>query len=334
MVYFNKIFFTAAQRQYGGNMKIVILDSDTVSTGDLSFSGFARFGEVKRYGMTEPERVGERIRDAEIVLCNKSLITREVMENAHSLKYIGLFATGCNNIDLEYAREKGIVVSNVPGYSTDGVAQLTFAFILELFGNLSMYRSSVDNGDWKKSHTFSYFDYPLFNISGKTIGVIGYGAIGRKVAQIANAFGMKVLVYTRTPREDGTVSFVDFDTLLSESDIVSVHCPLNEKSAGMMNREAFDKMKDGSVFINTARGPIVDEYALRDALTSGKLRGAGLDVLAKEPMAEECPLFGLKNCIITPHIAWAALETREKLMKIVERNVEAFIEGNPENRVN
>lgn len=315
-------------------MKIIILDSDTVSTGDLGFSGFARFGEVKRYGMTEPERVAERIRDAQIVLCNKSLITKEVMEKAPSLRYIGLFATGCNNIDLEYAKERGIAVANVPGYSTDGVAQLTFSFILELFGNLSMYRNSVNNGDWKKSPTFSYFDFPLFNISGKTIGIIGYGAIGRKVAQIAAAFGMKVLVHTRTPKDDSAVSFVDFDTLLSESDAVTVHCPLNEKSVGMMNREAFEKMKDGAVFINTARGPIVDEYALRDALLSGKLRGAGLDVLAKEPMAEECPLFGIENCIITPHIAWAALETRERLVATVERNLESFIEGRPENIVN
>ncbi len=318
---------------YGGYMKIVILDSDTVSTGDLSFSGFAQLGEVKRYGLTEPERVIERIRDAEIVLCNKTPITRNVMENASALKYIGLFATGCNNIDLECAKERGIAVANVPGYSTDGVAQLTFSFILELFGNLSLYRESVNSGGWKKSHTFSYFSYPLSVISGKTIGIIGYGEIGKKVAGIANAFGMKVLVYTRTQKYDNSVQFVDFSTLLSESDIVSVHCPLNAQSEGMMNKDAFSKMKDGAVFINTARGPIVDENALRDALVSGKLMGAGLDVLTKEPMAEDCPLFGIKNCIITPHIAWAALETRAKLMEIVKSNIEAFLGGVSENRV-
>lgn len=314
-------------------MKIVILDSDTVTTGDLSFSGFASLGEVKRYGITEPERVSERIRDAEIVLCNKTPITRAVMEQAPALRYIGLFATGCNNIDLECAKEKGIVVCNVPGYSTDGVAQLTFSFILELFGNLSLYRTSVDCGDWKKSPTFSYFPYPIYNLSGKTMGIIGYGAIGKRVAAIAEAFGMKVLVYTRTVRYDGDVEFVSFDELLERSDIVSVHCPLNEQSVGMMNKDAFAKMKDGSVFINTSRGPVVDEYALRDALLSGKLMGAGLDVLAREPMTDECPLYNIKNCIITPHIAWAALETRKKLLEIAENNVRAFINGSPENNV-
>ncbi len=314
-------------------MKIVILDSDTVTTGDLSFSAFAGYGEVKRYGLTEPERVTERIRDAEIVLCNKTPITREVMNSSPNLKYIGLFATGCNNVDLEYAKEKGIAVANVPGYSTDGVAQLTFSFIFELYGKLSVYRDSVNRGEWKKSRAFSYFPYGNSEISGRTMGIIGYGTIGKKVAGIAKAFGMKVLVYTRTPKNDDTVTFVDFDTLLKESDIVSVHCPLTPQTEKLMNKEAFDKMKDGSVFINTARGPIVDEYALRDALVSGKLMGAGLDVLTKEPMEENCPLFGIENCIITPHIAWAAYETRERLMGIVEENLKAFIQGNELNRV-
>ena len=185
----------------------------------------------------------------------------------------------------------------------------------------------------EESPTFSYFPFPISILAGKTIGVIGYGAIGRKVSAIANAFGMKVLVYTRTPKDDTTVDFVDMDTLLRESDIVTVHCPLNEQSMGMMNAEAFGKMKDGSVFINTSRGPVVDEIALRDALLSDKLMGAGLDVLVKEPMEENCPLFGIKNCIITPHIAWAAFETRKSLLEIAERNVEAFINGTPENRV-
>ncbi len=314
-------------------MKIVILDSDTVTTGDIGFSDFAKLGEVKRYGITEPERVVERIRDAEIVLCNKTPITREVMEQAPSLKYVGLFATGCNNVDLECAKEKGIVVCNVPGYSTDGVAQLTFSFILELFGNLSQYRNSVNCGDWKKSPTFSYFPYPIFNLAGKTMGIIGYGKIGSRVAAIANAFGMNVLVYTRTVKDDNTVKFVGLDQLLEESDVVSVHCPLNEQSVSLMNKETFAKMKDGAVFINTSRGPVVDEYALRDALLSGKLMGAGLDVLAKEPMTEDCPLYNIKNCIITPHIAWAAFETRKRLVEIVVDNVRAFIEGTPQNCV-
>lgn len=314
-------------------MKIVILDSDTVSTGDLSFSGIARYGEVKRYGLTEPERVIERVRDAEIVLCNKTFITREVMENAPKLKYIGLFATGFNNIDLECAKERGIAVANVPAYSTEGVVQLTYAFILEHYCNLHNYRRHVDNGNWKKSATFSYFPFPIGSLSGKTMGIIGYGSIGKRSAQIANAFGMRVLVYTRTPKDDKTVEFVDFDTLLGESDVVSVHCPLNAQSEKMMNEEAFGKMKKGALFINTSRGPIVDEYALRDALVSGKLMGAGLDVLCAEPMAEDCPLFGIENCIITPHVGWAGIETRRRLMEIVESNIEAFTEGRQQNRV-
>ncbi len=314
-------------------MKIVILDSDTVSTGDLSFSDFATLGEVKRYGITAPERIVERIRGAEVVLCNKSPITREVIEASPELKYIGLFATGCNNVDLDCAKEKGIAVANVPGYSTDGVAQLTFSYILEIFGKLSLYRDSVDRGEWKTSPTFSYFPYPISIIADKTIGIIGYGEIGRKVAKIANAFGMKVLVHTRTEKEDNTVAFTEFDTLLRDSDIVSVHCPLTAQTEKLMNAEAFGKMKDGAVFINTARGPIVDEYALSDALKSGKLMGAGLDVLATEPMAEDCPLFGTENCIITPHIAWAAYETREKLISIVKSNLESYINGDRINRV-
>jgi len=314
-------------------MKIVILDSDTVSTGDLSFSDFTKFGAIIRYEMTEDCRVIERIRDAEIVLCNKTPITREVMEASPKLKYIGLFATGCNNIDLDCAKEKGIVVSNVPGYSTDGVAQLTFSFILELYGNLSEYRNSVNRGEWKRSLVFSYFPYPISVLSGKTMGIIGYGEIGKRVAKIANAFGMKVLVNTRTPKVDETVEFVDFDTLLAKSDVVSVHCPLNSSSEKLMNAESFSKMKDNAVFINTARGPIVDEDALRDALISGKLLGAGLDVLEREPMSADCPLYNIKNCIITPHIAWAALETRKRLLEIAAENVAAFIGGTPKNRV-
>ncbi len=314
-------------------MKIVILDSDTVSTGDLSFSGIARYGEVKRYGLTEPERVIERVRDADIILCNKTFITREVMENAPQLKYIGLFATGFNNIDLECAKERGIAVANVPAYSTEGVVQLTFAFILEHYCRLSDYCGHVSDGNWKKSATFSYFPFPIGSLAGKTMGIIGYGSIGKRSAQIANAFGMKVLVYTRTPKDDDTVEFVDFDTMLSKSDVVSVHCPLNAQSEKLMNADAFAKMKDGALFINTSRGPVVDEYALRDALLSGKLMGAGLDVLATEPMVEDCPLYGIKNCLITPHVGWAGLETRQRLMGIVESNIEAFTEGREQNRV-
>lgn len=314
-------------------MKIIITDSDTVSTGDISFSRFAAYGTVIRYGTTETERAAERIRDAEVVLCNKTPMTREILEKAEKLRYIGLFATGWNNVDTAFAAERGIVVSNVPGYSTDSVAQLTFSYILAIYSRLSDYSASVKRGEWLKSLTFSYFPYPIDCLAGKTMGIVGFGAIGKTVAGIARAFGMKVLVYTRTEREAEGVSFVDFDTLLCESDIVSLHCPLNEQSRGMMNGDAFSKMKKGSVFINTSRGPVVDEKALRQALESGWLMGAGIDVLNVEPMSADCPLIGAKNCIITPHIAWAALETRERLVDLAEKNLAAFIEGKPINRV-
>ena len=314
-------------------MKIVITDSDTVTTGDLSFSSFAKYGTVIRYGVTEPERTIERIRDADIVLCNKTPMTAEVMSAAQRLKYIGLFATGWNNVDTAYAAAHGITVSNVPGYSTDGVVQLTFSLIFEIYGKLSQYSQSVKRGDWIKSPTFSYFPYKIYGVSGKTIGIVGYGSIGKSVARAAQAFGMRVLVYTRTPESDSGVQFVDFDTLLKESDIITLHCPLNPASEKLMNADAFSKMKQGSVLINTSRGLVVDEYALRDVLLSGKLLGAGLDVLTTEPMSAYCPLFGIENCIITPHIAWAGFETRERLLKIAEENLSAFISGSPINVV-
>ncbi|MCM1335855.1 MAG: D-2-hydroxyacid dehydrogenase [Bacteroides sp.] len=310
-------------------MKIIITDSDTISDGEIGFSAFAKYGTVVRYGYTEPERAAERIRSADVVLCNKTPMTRAVLEEATELRYIGLFATGYNNVDLDYARERGIVVTNVPDYATDGVAQLTFSYLLELYGRLSEYRASVDRGDWKHSATFSYFPYPIAELSGKTMGIVGYGSIGRRVAAIARAFGMNVLIHTRTVTDGAGETFTDLDTLLRASDVVSLHCPLNKASEKVMNAAAFAKMKDSAVFINTARGGLVDEAALRDALVSGKLLGAGLDVLCAEPMAEDCPLYGLKNCIITPHIAWAARETRERLVKTAEENLSAFLSGSP-----
>lgn len=314
-------------------MKIVITDSDTVSGGEIGFSAFAKYGTVVRYGLTEPERTAERIRGAAVVLCNKTPMTEEVLAQAEALRYIGLFATGWNNVDLGYAKKRGIVVTNVPGYSTDGVAQLTFSYLLELYGRLSEYRASVNRGDWKRSTAFSYFPYPIAELSGKTIGIVGYGSIGRKVAAIARAFGMRVLIHTRTPSPEADAVFTDLDELLRTSDVVTLHCPLNDSSRGMMNAEAFGKMKDGAVFLNTARGALVDEKALRGALLSGKLLGAGLDVLEREPMAEDCPLYGIENCIITPHIAWAARETRERLVRTAEENLSAFLNGTPKNTV-
>lgn len=315
-------------------MKIVLTDADTVTAGDISFSGLAAYGTVIRYGVTAPKQAAERVRDAQAVLCNKTLITADVMRGAEKLKYIGILATGCNNVDLDFAKERGIIVTNVPNYSTDGVVQLVFSYIFELCGSLSRYRDSVRAGDWKKSPTFSYFPYHITCIAGKTIGVVGYGAIGSRVAKAAYALGMRVIVNSRTQKPECPFPFVDMDTLFAESDIVTLHCPLTPQSENLINAQSIAKMKNGAILINTSRGPVVDEKALRDALDSGKLAGAGLDVLRTEPMAEDCPLFGAPNCIITPHIAWAALETRKRLLDIAEKNLAAFINGAPVNVVN
>ncbi len=314
-------------------MNIVITDADTVTGGDLSFDVFNRFGTVTVYGLTAPDEVAERIESADIVLCNKTPMTADNMKNAKNLKFIGLFATGFNNIDLNFTDSHGITVCNVPGYSTDAVAQQTFALILETVNRTHDYNDLVAKGDWIKSRTFSFFPLPMLELSGKTIGIVGYGSIGQRVADIAKAFSMKVLVYKRHPINDNSVTQVTLDELLRKSDIVSLHCPLNADSADMMTRESFSKMKQGAIFINTARGGLVDEHALKEALISGHLLGAGLDVLRQEPMAADCPLLGVKNCIITPHVAWAGLETRRRLMGIVESNIEAFLNGTPKNTV-
>ena len=314
-------------------MKIVITDAATVTGGDLSFDLFEQFGEVVIYDLTAEDEIAERIKDADIVLCNKTPMTAEVMKKAERLKYIGLFATGFNNVDTDYAHSRNITVCNVPSYSTEAVAQHTFALILELLCRVSDYNKTVKEGDWVKSRTFSYFPIPLYELSGKTIGLVGLGSIGNRVADIALAFGMKVLCYKRSKLKDDRIEQVTFDELLKRSDIVSLHCPLNKESENMMNGEAFNKMKDGAVFINTARGGIVDEIALREALISGKLLGAGLDVLRKEPMDKNCPLLNVENCIITPHVAWAGLETRKRLMGVVNSNIQSFIDGKPVNTV-
>ncbi len=314
-------------------MNIVITDADTVVDDGVALGCLQSLGDVTVYGLTSPEELPARIAGADIVLCNKTPMTAEVMATAPNLRYVGLFATGYNNVDLAYARAHGITVCNVPGYSTDAVAQHTFAFILALVNRVGEYNATVAAGDWVRSRTFSYFPLPLSELAGKTIGIVGYGAIGRRVADIAKAFGMAVLVYTRRPCGDPTVEQVTLDDLLSRADIVTLHCPLNEQSAGMMDAAAFARMKQGAIFINTARGPLVDEAALRAALDSGHLLGAGLDVLCREPMDADCPLLGAPRCLITPHIAWAGRETRLRLIAQVADNVRAFLNGTPINTV-
>lgn len=312
-------------------MKIVITDAATITGGDLSFNIFKNFGDLYVYELSTIEKTKERIKDADIVLCNKTPMTKEVLSCAEKLKYIGLFATGFNNVDLEYTKSKNITVCNVPGYSTEAVAQHTFALILEILSRTCDYNKTVKQGDWVKSRTFSYFPIPIFELHGKTLGIVGLGSIGKRVAEIALAFGMKVIAYNRSIKDIDGVTQCSFEEVIKNADIVSLHCPLNSDSDTIMEKSAFDKMKDNSVFINTARGGLVDEYALRDALISGKLLGAGLDVLRSEPMDKDCPLLNIENCIITPHIAWASLETRKRLVGIVAENLNGFLKGKPIN---
>lgn len=312
-------------------MKIVIPDWKTVSIGDLDEQLLSPFGEIVFYPLTDQEQLVERIADADAVLCNKSRMTAEVIAAAPKLRYIGLFATGYNNIDLEAAKARGITVCNAGSYSTDAVAQHTFALILELASRVADYNAKVQKGEWLQSDVFSPFWYPTEELAGKTIGIIGYGSIAKAVIRIAQAFGMTVLCYTRTPREAQGVRFVSFEELLAQSDIVSVHCPLNQQTRRMFNADAFSRMKDSAWFINTARGAIAEEAALRDALVSGKLRAAAVDVLRREPMTEDCPLYGVENCIITPHVAWAPRATRTRLLELVCENLRAYLNGTPQN---
>ncbi len=315
-------------------MKIVLTDAKTVTKGDsdLSLKPLEEFGEVIVNELTAYEDIAETVRDADMIIVNKTPLNRETLRYAEHLKYIGLFATGYNNIDTTYCREKGITVCNAGSYSTNAVCQHTFSLILECLNRVGSYNAFVHEGGWKDSDTFSPFIYPLNEIAGKTLGIIGYGSIGRAVEKVALAFSMNTLKVKRHDEDDP--SFVSLDTLLSQSDIVTVHCPLNDSSYRMINADAIAKMKDGAIFINTARGGVMDEQAVAQALKSGKLSYAGIDVLDTEPMARDCPLCGIENCIITPHIAWAPMETRIRLMGIVCDNIRAFLSGKPINVVN
>lgn len=314
-------------------MKIVILDAQTITKGDISLKPLETFGEVITYNLTSYEQIPQRIKDADAVICNKTVLDRHSLRDAKNLKYIGLFATGYNNIDIDYCKEHSITVCNAGSYSTNAVAQHTFALILEHYSNVGRYNEFCHNGGWQTSETFSPFVFPLNELCGKTIGIIGFGAIGKAVADIAKAFCMKVLAYNRSQKSYDGVEFVDLDTLLKNSDIVTVHTPLNDMSSNMFDKSAFSKMKQGAFFVNTARGGVMVEQDLINALQSEHLSGAAVDVLRVEPMAKDSKLPHTKNLIITPHIAWAPIETRERLIDIVCDNIRCFIEGNPENVV-
>lgn len=314
-------------------MKIVILEAGTVSRGDVSFDGLYSLGGVTEYRLTPTDKIVENVGDAEAVLCNKTPFTADVLRACPNLKYIGLCATGYNNIDLKACRELGITVCNVPAYSAGAVAQQVFSFILSFFSRTAEYGEFVREGGWIRSETFSDFVFPTRELEGKTLGIIGYGTIGRRVAGIARAFGMNVIVNTRTAKQDSSVRFVGIKELFSESDVITAHCPLTDETRGLIGRENLALCKPSCIVINTSRGDVVDEQALADALNEGRIGGAALDVLQSEPMSEDCPLRSAKNCIITPHVAWAALETRERLVKTVVENLRAYIAGSPVNTV-
>ena len=313
-------------------MKIVITDRATLGEG-INLDLIGAFGELVIYPHTNHTELIERIAEADVLICNKTVVDKQALDAAKNLRCILLFATGYNNIDISYAASRGIAVCNAGQYSTYAVAQHTFALMLRQASRVAEYSDFVLGGGWIRSPLFSAFEYPTHELYGKTLGIVGFGSIGRAVCDIALAFGMKVIVYTRTPKDDPRVKFVSFDTLLSESDYISVHCPLTDKTSKMFNSEAFGKCKEGAFFVNTSRGGVVDEIALASALNSGKLSGAALDVLATEPMSAECPLIGAKNITLTPHTAWIPVETRQRLIGIVADNLKAFLDGKPKNKV-
>lgn len=319
-------------------MKLVILDGYTENPGDLSWDWLRdTVDEYTVYDSTPQEKVTERCKDADIVVTNKKLITREIIDALPSLKFIATLSTGYNVVDIKAARERGIPVSNIPAYSTDGVAQLVFALLLEMTNAVAIHNESVKDGEWCRCEHFCYWKTPLTELRGKTFGIIGFGKIGSAVASIANGFGMKVIAYspnTRSYDGFGQVEFTDRERVIKESDVISLHCPLTDDTEGMVDMGFLKKMKSSAFLINTSRGPVIVEKDLADALNEGVIAGAGLDVLSQEPADESNPLLKCEKCIITPHIAWASLEARTRLMNIFEGNVRAFLEGKPRNVVN
>lgn len=313
-------------------MKIVVLEAGVMTPGGLSLAPYEQFGKVTYYHTTKQCDVISRIGDADAILLNKLIIDKEVMDACKNLKYIGLFATGYNTIDVKYAAKKGITVCNAGSYSTSAVAQHTMALILNHFNQISKYHFAVQNGVWEKSELTTLYDFPTDELNGKTIGIVGYGNIGKRVAKLASAFDMKVLAYTRTPSEDGIAEFVSFEELLSLSDVISLHLPLTDESRLIMNKDTFSKCKKGAYLVNTARGGLVDEPALRQAVESGQLSGAGLDAITVEPM-RNCILKGVDNIVITPHAAWAPMSTRIKLLNITVDCIKGYLSGNPINVV-
>ena len=313
---------------------IVILDGYTLNPGDLSWEGIAAFGDMTIYDRTEQQQILSRIGSADIVITNKTPLDAQTIAMAPNLKYIGVLATGYNVVDIEAARRRGVVVTNIPTYGTDAVAQFAFAMLLEIAHHVQHHSDAVKEGRWTNHQDFCFWDYPLIELAGKTMGIIGYGRIGQATARIARAFGMQVIAYDVSQQSDHSDVYVDLDTLLGSSDVISLHCPLFESTRGIINKDSIARMKDGVILLNNSRGPLVVEQDLADALNSGKVYAAGLDVVSEEPIKADNPLLSAKNCLITPHISWAPKESRQRLMDIAVENLKAFLEGKPQHMVN
>ena len=317
-------------------MKIVVLDGYALNPGDLTWENMEKLGNFTCHDRTSDQEIISRIGDAEAVITNKTPITADVLEACPSVRYVGVLATGYNVVDVDAAASRGIPVCNIPSYGTDAVAQFVFALLLNICHRVQDHSDSVRAGDWTGSKDFCYWNYPLMELAGKTMGLIGFGRIGRATAKLAEAFGMKVVAFRGEGKKqgEGSVTLVTLDELLAASDVISLHCPLLPSTEGLINRDTIAKMKDGVILINTSRGPVVVEEDLAEALESGKIRAAGLDVVSTEPIKGDNPLLKQRNCFITPHIAWAPLEARTRLMDIAAENLRSFMKGKAINRVN
>ena len=317
-------------------MKIVVLDGYTENPGDLSWSGLEALGETTVYDRTPKDEIIARIGDAEAVYTNKTPISRAALDACKNVKFIGVLATGYNVVDVAAAKEKGIAVCNIPTYGTESVGQFAIALLLEICHHIGHHSEAVHAGRWENNQDWCFWDYPLIELAGKTMGIIGFGRIGQTTGRIAKALGMKVVAYDGYPNDSGRqiAEYVSLDELLAQSDVISLHCPLFPETEGMISRERIAKMKDGVILLNNSRGPLVVEQDLADALNSGKVYAAGLDVVSTEPIRSDNPLLKAKNCIVTPHISWAPKESRQRLMDIAVENLRAFVAGDPVNVVN
>jgi len=316
-------------------MQIVVLDGHTLNPGDLSWAGLHELGQCQIHDRTSPDDIVQRAQEAEIVLTNKTQLSKETIAQLPKLRYIGVLATGYNVVDVEAASQQNICLTNIPAYGTVSVAQMVFAHLLNLTQHVAEHGQSVQAGDWSRSRDFCYWNFPLVELAGLTMGIIGLGRIGQTTARLALDFGMKVIYFdvekSITPQLDAQA--VDLDTLFKESDVVSLHCPLTDSNYRLVNEQRLQLMKPTAFLINTSRGPLIDEKALADALNTGKIAGAGLDVLSQEPPEADNPLLKAKNCYITPHIAWATKAARQRLMDIAVANIRAFVNGRPQNAV-